>query len=139
MAAGPRVVLGTNSVLSALVFPRGRLAALREAWQDARCAPLVSKATVAELVRVLSYPKFRLEPAQQCELLGDYVAYAVAVRMPARSPRTPDCRDPADAPFLQLAMTGRADFLVTGDRDLLELAPRFARAIVTPAEFLKTL
>jgi putative PIN family toxin of toxin-antitoxin system len=133
------VVLDTNSVLSALVFPNGRLAALREAWQQARCEPLVSKATVEELVRVLTYPKFRLDAEQQRELLGDYVSYATVVRMPAKAPRTPVCRDPSDVPFLELALAGSADFLVTGDRDLLALAARFVNPIITPAQFLKAL
>ena len=139
MAAGPRVVLDTNSVLSALVFPNGRLAAVREAWQQARFEPLVSKTTVEELVRVLTYPKFRLDAEQQRELLGDYVPYAAVIRMPAKAPRTPVCRDPSDVPFLELALTGRADFLVTGDRDLLALAARFTCPIVTPDQFLKAL
>jgi putative PIN family toxin of toxin-antitoxin system len=132
-------VLDTNTVLSALVFAHGRLAALREAWQGARCQPLVSKATVAELVRVLAYPKFKLDPEQQRELLGDYLPYAIAVRMPARLPSTPECRDPADLPFLQLAQVGKADCLVTGDRDLLVLAGQFKRRIVTPEQFLALL
>lgn len=137
MAAGPRVVLDTNTVLSALVFSRGRLGVLREAWQHARCQPLVSRVTVAELVRVLTYPKFRLDPEQQRELLGDYVTHGSVIRMPARLPRTPVCRDPSDVPFLQLALVAKADFLVTGDGDLLALAARFARPIVTPDQFLK--
>lgn len=139
MAAGQRVVLDTNSVLSALVFPNGRLAAVRGAWQQGRCQPLVSKASVEELVRVLTYPKFRLDAEQQRELLGDYVPYATVIRMPARMPRTPACRDPSDVPFLQLALAGKADFLVTGDRDLLALAAQFGCPIVTPDPFLKAL
>lgn len=133
------MVLDTNSVLSALVFPRGRLVPLREAWQHGRFEPLVSKATVAELVRVLAYPKFRLDPGQQRELLADYVPYATAVAMPAKAPRTPGCRDPYDVPFLQLAVAGKADSLVSGDRDLLSLAGKLACAIVTPEKFMKTL
>lgn len=139
MPAVPRVVLDTNSVLSALVFSGGRLAALRSAWQQARFEPLVSKATIAELVRVLAYPKFALSPEQQRELLSDYLPYAVTVRMPVKPPRTPDCRDLADLPFLQLAVTGKADFLVSGDRDLLSIKGRFGCPIVTAQEFLETL
>ena len=126
-------------MLSALVFPRGRLTPLREAWQQGRCEPLVSKATVAELVRVLAYPKFRLDAGQQRELLADYVPYATAVAMPAKAPRTPDCRDPFDVPFLQLAVAGKADALVSGDRDVVSLAGRLACAILTPEQFLKSL
>jgi predicted nucleic acid-binding protein len=56
----PRVVLDTNVVVSALVFGTGRLAEMRIAWQGERLLPLVSKATVEELLRVLAYPKFQL-------------------------------------------------------------------------------
>lgn len=139
MTAPPRVVLDTNIVLSALVFAQGRLAPLRHAWQQARCQPLVSKATAGELIRVLTYSKFRLSTEEQQELLADYLPYCTAVRAPAQPPRTPVCRDPFDVPFLQLAAAGKADFLVTGDRDLLNLARGFACPIVTAEEFLHRL
>lgn len=139
MPAVPRVVLDTNCVLSALVFSAGRLAPLREGWQAARFKPLVSKVTAAELVRVLAYRKFRLDAAQQRELLSDFLPYASVVRMPAKLPQTPACRDPFDMPFLQLALAGKADYLVSGDRDLLDLAPRFTPRIVAADQFLKLL
>ena len=139
MTAPPRVVLDTNIVLSALVFTQGRLVRLRHAWQQEQCRPLVSSATVAELVRALAYPKFSLSPDEQQELLADYLPYCTAVRMPAKPPRTPVSRDPCDLPFLQLALAGKADYLVTGDRDLLALAGQFARTIATADQFLNAL
>ena len=139
MTAPPRVVLDTNIVLSALVFTQGRLAPLRRAWQQGQCRPLASSDTVAELVRALAYPKFRLSPGEQQELLADYLPYCIAVPPPAKPPRVPVCRDPGDVPFLQLAVAGKADYLVTGDRDLLALAGRFARPIVTAGQFLNVL
>lgn len=48
------------------------------------------------------------------------------------SPAVPECRDPFDRPFLILAIAGRADILVTGDRDLLALAADFPVLILTP-------
>ena len=137
MSAAPRAVLDTSVVLSALVFTHGRLASLREAWHAARCRPLLSRATAAELMRVLAYPKFRLSADEQRELLADYLPYCTSVRMPAKPPRTPACRDPFDVPFLQLAVVGKADYLVTGDRDLLSLARAFPCPIVTAEQFLK--
>jgi len=136
MKVQPRVVLDTNVVLSALVFAHGRLAPLRLAWQQARCHPLVSRVTTTELMRALTYPKFKLTTDEQQELLADYLPHCTAVRMPATPPRTPECRDPYGVPFLQLALAGRADYLVTGDRDLLALARQFARPIVTADQFL---
>lgn len=138
MSRPARVVLDTNLVLSALVFAQGYLAPLRDAWQNARCLPLVSRATTAELIRVLAYPKFNLTAEEQRELLADYLPYCTAVRIPAKPPKTPVCRDPFDVPFLQLALTGKADYLVTGDRDLLSLAGAFACPIVTADNLLET-
>ncbi|HWZ72920.1 MAG TPA: putative toxin-antitoxin system toxin component, PIN family [Casimicrobiaceae bacterium] len=139
MSRAPRVVLDTNVVMSSLVFAHGRLAAVRNAWHQGACSPLVSRVTAAELVRTLAYPKFRLGPAEQRELLADYLPYCTTVRMPAKAPKTPVCRDPADIPFLQLALAGKAEYLVTGDRDLVMLANRFTCAIIRPEAWLQTL
>jgi uncharacterized protein len=137
MREAPRVVLDTNVVLSALLYAQTRTAALRRAWHGGLCRPLVSQVTTAELVRALGYPKFNLTPGDQGELLADYLPYCVAVRVPAKPPRTPRCRDPLDVPFLQLALVGKADFLITGDRDLLALTGQFLCPILTPGEWLR--
>ena len=52
---------------------------------------------------------------------------------PDPPPPVPHCRDPFDRPFLELALAGRADALVTGDADLLALADSFTVPILTPA------
>lgn len=136
-SGAPRVVIDTNLVLSALVFAQGRLAWLRHAWQASHCQPLVSSVTAAELLRVLAYPKFKLSAVEQQELLGDYLPYCATVRMPVQSPVTPDCRDPFDLPFLQLAIIGAAEYLLTGDQDLLSLADQFVCPIITAEQFMK--
>jgi putative PIN family toxin of toxin-antitoxin system len=134
-----RAVLDTNIVLSALLFAQGRLMPLRVAWQQAALVPLVSTATVEELLRVLTYPKLGLTVDDQQELLADYLPYCTAITMPAKPPRTPACRDPFDVPFLHLALVGKADYLVSGDRDLLSLAGGCACPIVTADAFLASL
>jgi uncharacterized protein len=143
MSAPKRVVLDTNVVLSALVFGGGVAAQLRHAWQQGRFVPLVSTATVQELVRVLSYPKFRLSLLDQEELLADYLPYAKTVNMPHPPPKVPKCRDPMDVPFMQLAVAGKARALVSGDRDLIALAVPFELAsgcpIMTLEAFCKTI
>lgn len=140
----PRVVLDTNAVLSALVFATGHVSGLRGAWQQGLIRPLVSAPTVRELMRVLAYPKFKLSEADRHELLADYLPFTEGVTVPEPPPRVPPCRDPHDLPFLHLAVAGRAGWLVTGDRDLLELAatsvrPRLKTRIVTPQDFLARL
>ena len=125
-----RVVLDTNVVLSALVFTAGSTARLRQAWQQGRCLPLVSSATVQELVRVLAYPKFGLDATEREELLADYLPYAEVVQVPQPPPAVPDCRDPHDLPFLHLASAGKAQALITGDKGLLVLAGQLPFCII---------
>lgn len=70
----------------------------------------------------------------------DFLPYAQTVRMPQPPPRVPECRDPLDIPFLQLAVSGQAQRLVSGDKDLLVLAQAFHLAtgcrIITMAALL---
>jgi putative PIN family toxin of toxin-antitoxin system len=132
MSDAVRVVLDTNVVLSALVFRGGAAGLVRQAWQRGVLLPLASTATVQELMRVLAYPKFRLSPAEQDELLADYLPYAKTVRIPQPPPTVPDCRDVWDLPFMHLAVAGKAKVLVSGDRDLLAIATEFERASSCP-------
>lgn len=135
----PRVVLDTNLVLSALVFQGRHLDSLRFSWHSGVITPLVSQTTVAELIRALGYPKFKLDAAEQEELLADYLPYCATVVLPNPQMLTLECRDPADVPFLQLAVASKADALVTGDKDLLVLSGKFACPILTAEAFLARL
>ena len=132
----PRVVLDTNVVLSALLFRSESANRMRHGWQDGAFQPLVSTDTVRELLRVLAYPKFRLSADDQHQLLADYLPCTTSVRIPDPPPPVPDCRDPHDRPFLELASAGRAHLQVSGDRDLLALAGQTRFRIVTLAKFL---
>ncbi len=131
MSAPVRVVLDTNVVLSALVFGGGAAGRVRRAWQQGAILPLASTATVQELVRVLAYPKFHLSQAAQDELLADYLPYTEAVRIPP-PPQVPECRNVLDEPFMHLAVAGKAQVLVSGDRDLLAIAAEFEQASGCP-------
>jgi len=48
-----------------------------------------------------------------------------------------DCQDPSDNKFLEVALNGRADLILTGDAELLALDPWREIAILTPSEYLK--
>ena len=142
MSSSLRLVLDTNVVLSALVFGGGPAGRLRLAWQQGVFVPLASTATAREQMRVLCYPKFRLSLQEQEELLGDYLPHTHAVRIPQPPPSVPACRDVMDLPFMQLAVAGSAQVLVSGDRDLLtlscEFVKTFACSIVTLDEFVRS-
>ena len=128
----PRLVLDTNVLLSALLFPLRSLSWLRDAWQSELIVPLASRVTIAELLRVLQYPKFGLTTDEREDLLADYLPWAESVLV-SDPPAVPWCRDPKDRPFLELALAGKADALVTGDGDLQDLASRFPVPILAPA------
>lgn len=134
-----RAVLDTNIVLSALLFAGGRLTPIRFAWQRSAFCPLLSRATTEELVRTLGYPKFGLTETERDELLADYLPYCTVVTIPPKPAAVPSCRDPYDLPFLHLAVQGKADYLVTGDRDLLALQGQLRCEIVTAETFASTL
>ena len=134
-----RVVLDTNVVVSALVFGGGAAGRMRTAWQAGAFMPLVSTPTAQELVRVLAYPKFRLSAGDREELLADYLPYTTTVRIPDPPPSVPECRDPFDVMFLELALVGKAKILVSGDRDLLALTGQTKFLIHTLDIFLATI
>ena len=134
----PRLVLDTNVLLSALLFSSGTLTWLRRAWQAKTIRPLVSRETAMELIRVLAYPKFRLTEDEREDVLGDFLPWCETVTVP-KGVQVPECRDPLDRPFLELAVVAEADWLVTGDKDLLALESAFSVPIVTPASFREIL
>ena len=131
-----RAVLDTGVVVSALLFPGGRVAWLRERWVSGALCPLVTRGTVDELIRVLAYPKFRLSRDEIDTVLAAYVPFTESVVLGSAGEEVslPTCDDPADQEFLRLALQGRAEVLVTGDDDLLRLRDETPFRILTPAE-----
>jgi uncharacterized protein len=129
-----RIVIDTNVYISrALRKDSVPAKAVDKAWLEA--TPLVSMATWTELRLVLNRPKFA--PYVRPEDLSTFLNQAweiselISVHTTIRA-----CRDPRDDRFLELAVAGRADVLLTGDADLLALHPFQGIAIVTPAAFL---
>ncbi len=130
-----RIVVDTNALISRLLLPTSIPAqAVRKAIEVGEL--LVSEATMTELADVLSRPKFDryvdLEDRQKFLLLLGRVAEFVHTVHPVRA-----CRDPRDDKFLELAMGGAADLLVTGDKDLLALHPFQNLSIITPGDYLQ--
>ncbi len=132
-----RVVFDTNVAVSTLVFGH-QLAWLRQAWSAGLITPIVCRPTVDELIRVLSYRKFRLAKAEIDLLLADYLPYAEAVALTDPLPTIPvPCRDRSDIIFIQLALSASVDTLVTGDADLLVLREALLPLRVLSATELK--
>lgn len=130
-----KVVLDTNTVVSAILFRHGRLAWVQDSWTSGLLRPLVSKATTQELIHVLTYPKFDLDDEEIEIILAAYLPYTSVVTGGARVAGLPKCDDPDDQKFLTLAAHGGADILVTGDRALLRLQGQTPFDIESPAQF----
>jgi uncharacterized protein len=120
-----RLVIDTNVLVSALVFSNSRHVPLREAWQTKRITPLLSIATYRELKKVLCYPMFKLSDDQINEgiaHLGPHVEWITIDREAIEA--LPKCSDRDDQKFLNVALCGKADALITYDRALLKLRKR---------------
>ena len=134
MKARERVVVDNSALVSRLLLPHsvpGR--AVRKAVDEAQL--LVSEATLTELADVLSQAKFdayvTIEDRQEFLRLLGRIAEMVPTTYTVRA-----CRDPGDDKFLELAVNGSADLIVTGDQDLLALDPFREIPILTPAGYL---
>ncbi|MFI5387768.1 MAG: putative toxin-antitoxin system toxin component, PIN family [Fimbriimonadales bacterium] len=122
-----------NVVVSAFLFPNsapGRLVF----WSGNRLIPLLSAALVGELIIVLDRTKLDSYVGREhrMALLATYVSRSELIDVDIRIEA---CRDPRDNHVLELAVSSRADAIVTGDQDLLELDPFEGIPIVRPADF----
>jgi len=136
-----RLVLDTNVWLDWLVFADPAAAPISEAVAAARAVVYIDAACDAELERVLAYDlgKHSLEAWKQAACLAACRHAALKIEatvLEAERALLPRCRDPEDQKFLEAALAAQADFLVTKDQALLELARRERRfRILTPAAF----
>jgi putative PIN family toxin of toxin-antitoxin system len=129
-----RVIVDTNVLISRLLLPRsvaGR--AVSRLVKHTRL--LVSEDTLAELAQTISREKFNryvsLEDRQEFFRLYARLAEWIPISTTLRA-----CRDPRDDKFLELAVDGQAQLIVTGDKGLLELSPYRNIQILAPAGVL---
>jgi putative PIN family toxin of toxin-antitoxin system len=130
-----RIAVDTNVLVSRLLLPQSIPAqAVREAIRNGRL--LVSEATMNELADVLTQPKpnpyvsmqDRKQFLRQLGRTAELVPTVILV---------PECRDSSDDKFLELALNGRADLILTGDADVLALHPWREIEILKPFDYLK--
>jgi putative PIN family toxin of toxin-antitoxin system len=130
-----RIVIDTNVYVSRLLREQSTPGqAVKRAWNEA--LTLVSTATLDELRAVLLRPKLApyIQPGSREPYLVQVSEIAELISI---SHTIHACRDSKDDKFLEVAVDGRADLIVTGDRDLLDLHPFRGIAILTPAEYLE--
>jgi putative PIN family toxin of toxin-antitoxin system len=128
-----RVVLDTNVLLSGLAYPGSVPGKLVAAWRHGALDVVLSHFILEELRRVL--PRLRqrhgLSDADIADLV-DCLAFEAELVEPAQ-PVAPDLTDPVDLPVLGTLIASSAEYLVTGDKALLALAPDWR--VLTPAQF----
>lgn len=136
-----RAVLDANVFVSAVLNPAGTPAQLYTLWHEGRFAVLISAAILEEVARVLRYPKIAERHGWSEWQLRAFIEDIVylAISTPGALTLTVIQDDPADNRYLECAVEGHAEVLVTGDRLLLNLGAYQGVNILTPRAFLETL
>jgi putative PIN family toxin of toxin-antitoxin system len=132
-----RCVVDTNVLISALLLPgSGPRQALDLAFRRGKV--LLSFAVLAELYEILSRKRFNRYVDEE-DIRRFVAALTHEAQWVEKNTKITACRDPKDDKFLELAVSGHATHIVTGDSDLLALNPFQDIAIVTPRAFLTLL
>lgn len=135
-----RVVVDTGILVSALIRPKGTIGDVLLALRNGRFTAIYSTPMMLEVAEVLSRPniqkKYHIHPGD-IEALINLVRLRGELVIPKKTVTA--CRDPKDNKFLEAALAGEADVIVTGDDDLLVLHPFEGVDILQPAELLDRL
>lgn len=129
------VVIDTNILVSAAIKPHSTTASVVEKCLSEHMV-FISKQTKNELIEVFSRPKFTryFGKVQPQAYLARFLELAVEIEP---SEIITDCKDPKDNPFLSVAVSAKAHYLVTGDKkDLLSMNPYRGVEIITARSFL---
>ena len=119
----PSAVLDTNTVLDLLLIDDPAARPLRDALDAGTLRWISTEHMCAELQGVLLRPQMgRWQPPTRARQVLDQAAQWMQICPPAATGDAPRCRDPADQPFIDLAWSAGARWLITRDKALLELA-----------------
>jgi len=133
-----KAVIDTNVMVSGLFAESGTIAEVMELWVDGRFELIVSEEILSELHRVLHKPSIKkhFNPTEEEieEFLEVIRERAVMTPNLYRTDRIKD--DPTDNKFLEAAVEGKADFIVSGDRHLTEVKRFMGINIVDVKTFL---
>ena len=136
-----RAVLDTNVIISGLLSEHSPPRWLVDAWLDGRYILVTSLYQVEELSHVLTYPRVagrvRLSDAEVNLILAALLSQSQVVPGVLQLPGV--TRDPKDDPLVACAVEGAAEYLVSGDKDLLDLGKHGEIQVVTPREFAEIL
>ncbi len=127
-----RVVLDTNVLVSA--YLGGKLEGILQLFRQGRYRLLLSEEIFVEYLAVLKRPKFQLEQRDINSLIALLLSKGEFISIPIRLEII--TADPSDNKFLEAAVAGKADVVVSGDHHLLELGSYAGIPILTAADFL---
>lgn len=129
-----RIVIDTNLWISFLITKN--FTNLDEILFSRQCTLVFSKELLNEFLDVVKRPKFRrFFSASDIEnILETIDEYADFIEVKSK---IKDCRDPKDNFLLSLSVDGNADYLLTGDKDLLDLNKYRETTIITISQFLQ--
>lgn len=135
-----RAVVDTNVLASAAIKPRGEAGRLLTHLQNGAFTLLYGTVLLEELIDVLNRPHLR----DKYLLTPHYIhLFLLMIRMHGEkvelTRRVRVCRDPHDDMFLDVALSGDADYVISKDTDLLILSPFEDIQIMTPSAFLRQL
>ena len=134
-----RVVLDTGILIAALITADTSPDRVYQAWRKKRFTLITSMWQIEEFRRASRYERVKkfLRPTEAGNLVNGLKQHAIVL---TELPEVDLSRDPQDNPVIAMAIEGKADYLVTGDRrGLLSLKRVGSTRIVTAAEFLKIL
>lgn len=136
-----RAVLDANVLVSAILSPKGIPSRILSAWHEEKFLLFISGATLDEIGRVLRYPKIRKRhhwpEARIRRFLEDLSRLAVTTSGNLSLSVITD--DPADNRYLECAVEGQVEYLVSGDEHLLNLGTYQGIMILRPREFFDIL
>jgi uncharacterized protein len=128
---GLRVVLDTNVLVSGLAYPGSVPGRIVNVWRQGGLNVVLSRYILDEMSRVLPrLPRIQMSPDEIRDLVDSFMFLADIVEPEGRDA---GLRDAADQQVLGTLLASKADYLITGDKDLLALAEKYS--IVTPATF----
>ena len=130
--SGLRVVLDTNVLVSGLAYPGSVPGRIVGIWRQGGLDVVLSRYILDEMVRVLPrLSRIHLSSSDIRDLADSLMFLADIVEPDAEQDSS--LRDPADQQVLATLRASKADYLITGDKDLLALADKYP--IVTPSTF----
>ena len=129
------LVFDTNIIISALLFDGSKPSKAFDIGIN-QGVLLFSLSTLAELEEVLWRNKFDryISYEERKQFLTGLILHSTPIET---NETISECRDPKDNKFLELAVCGKANFIISGDEDLLVLNPFRNIQIITPDSFLK--